>query len=348
MFRQIGQTFSALIFFGSVLCVQAEEKELKRVTLPTADGVELHGRYLPGEQKSPAVIILDDLAGNARPKICDALARALGTEGCAVLCIEFRGHGKSVEVGPDFWNDLNNRKLVRGFNASNPRDTISADDFQRGYAPYLANDVAAARMFLDQRNDVGDCNTRQIIVVGFGSGATIGSLWVASEWTRYRSYGGNPDRLAIRPEGRDVAGCIWVDMRLQLDRQPMPVWDWLQAAETKHGTLIGWIYRDSDQDLARFAERCESLNQPDKKVFVKSPVTAPARELLAENAKVIPEIKSYVKSIRDKKDSPLWAFKNYFGSRFIWVSPGALNTLAKERGEELLQPLQIDKHLKTR
>lgn len=63
---------------------------------------------------------------------------------------------------------------------------------------------------------------------------------------------------------------------------------------------------------------------------------------------MFPEIVEYVKAIRAKKDSPLWAYKNYFGSRFIWVTPGSQNLIAKERGEELLQPLPIDRLMKNR
>ena len=46
------------------------------------------------------------------------------------------------------------------------------------------NDIAAARRYLEVRNDAGDCNLSNLILVGAKEGAALGSLWIAEEWQR--------------------------------------------------------------------------------------------------------------------------------------------------------------------
>ena len=63
---------------------------------------------------------------------------------------------------------------------------IDASRFPNKYFFQLVNDVAAAKSFLDSRNDSGELNSSDIYVVGAGEGATIGALWMASEFSRKR------------------------------------------------------------------------------------------------------------------------------------------------------------------
>ena len=50
------------------------------------------------------------------------IARQLAKEGCTVLCFDFRGTGRSRGVEPEFWDDANNRQMVRGYKADEPPD----------------------------------------------------------------------------------------------------------------------------------------------------------------------------------------------------------------------------------
>ena len=89
-----------------------------------------------------------------------SLAKALNEKGYAVLRFDFRGHGdsKAVEPGmpnanpmlavPGFWDQAENRTGIRGVKGR-PTE-IDAKHFTPGYHRILANDIAAAKAFLDK------------------------------------------------------------------------------------------------------------------------------------------------------------------------------------------------------
>ena len=58
---------SGCIVFASLLTASlfAADKEWKAVALPGVDGIERHASYRPGKQKSPAVLVRDDLSAIA-------------------------------------------------------------------------------------------------------------------------------------------------------------------------------------------------------------------------------------------------------------------------------------------
>jgi hypothetical protein len=75
----------------------------------------------------------------------------------------------------------------------------------------LANDIAAAKAFLDEQSD---CNSSNLILIGAKDGATLGSLWLNSEFHRFRfvpATAGQPETLDRQsPEGQAVRACIWL------------------------------------------------------------------------------------------------------------------------------------------
>jgi hypothetical protein len=232
--------------------VRGVEPRPHSVTIATGDGASLSARYFAGNlgSKSPAVILLDDLADDARPSACDDLARQLVKQGCAVLCFDFRGCGRSRGVESEFWDNPTNRQLVKGFKAEEPPEKIRFADFKPKYLPSLVNDVAAARAYLERRNDAGECNIGQTYLIGLGRGATLGQLWLASEWFRYR-VSGSKGKVSTKPEGRDIAGCIWVGPQFVLDR-PVPMLDLMKRAEAKKSTLVWLIHDSEDTEGERF------------------------------------------------------------------------------------------------
>ena len=69
---------------------------------------------------------------------------------------------------------------VRGFNGPNSKKLVEFKDFKTnaGYFPYLINDIAAAKVFLDRKNDEGKCNTHHLVLVG-ETGAALGACGCA-------------------------------------------------------------------------------------------------------------------------------------------------------------------------
>ena len=110
-------------------------------------------------------------------------------------------------------------------------------------------------------------------MAGFGRGATLGALWVATEWARHRSYGGYPERWRDDPEGADVAGCVWMVLDPKLEGGSAPVLDWLKRAEAKRSVVLAWAYDGADRAAARQVERCAAdFNRGAEKVSLSRKV----------------------------------------------------------------------------
>src|SRR5262249_58161541 len=110
--------------------------------------------------------------------------------------------------------------------------------------PNLVNGVLAARAFLDRKNDSGELNTSNLIVIGAGHGATVGALWLASECHLKH---GTPPGAAVGPvldprlikwdmnyECKDVRAAIWLSISPTLvSANGLPVRDWFLEAAGK-------------------------------------------------------------------------------------------------------------------
>lgn len=338
------QTASAFLLALAATARGADEPQT--ATLTTGDGAKLAARYFPGNQdaKSPAVIVLDDLGTDARPAVCDDLARQLAKEGCTVLCFDFRGCGRSRGVEPEFWDDANNRQLVRGYKADEPPEAIAFADFKSGYLSTLANDVAAARAYLERRNDGRECNIAQTYLIGFGRGAALGQLWLAAEWSRYRVSGAR-NKLAVNPEGRDVMGCIWVGPRFDLDRT-VPMIDLLKRAEAKKSTLVGLIHDPGDNEGSRFAKQCQdAFNGKGKAPLIVTQTIAEGTKATAARGEVAQTIGKFVAGMRKLQEVPLWDNRNFSDRRYAWAFRGGPLIPAKDEGDYYFQPIPVDQLL---
>jgi hypothetical protein len=188
--------------------------EPERVKFDAYDQVEIHGTYYPGDlaNKSPSAIILHAPGGSSREEGWDNLAKELQKKHFAVLLFDFRGHGESISVGTDFWLDPSNRYL-KGYRPGKPKDQISYKDFttlQNWLS--LVNDIQAAKRFLDRKNDSGECNSANTVVIGAESSAALGALWIAAEWQHARMVNRFPPVPINRGEmeGQDISCAVWL------------------------------------------------------------------------------------------------------------------------------------------
>jgi dienelactone hydrolase len=332
----------ALVPLAGDRAARAAGPEFRPLTLATGDGVELAARYTPGRLggKSPAVIVLDDVRSGGRPEVGRAVAGELASAGCAVLTFDFRGHGGSTAVTPDFWADPTNRRLVRRYHRARPKDRIAFADFRPGYLPALVNDVAAARAFLDRRNDAGECNTGQLYVVGFGGGATLGALWVAAEWQRFRCVGTYGERLDPAPEGRDVAGCVWVDPAPALDKRAVSLGEVVRQAGRKGEALFGLVHAagdDAGAGLAADLFRRPADGGAGRRVVAARAV--PGDGPLAGRPGTVAAVAGLIADMREVQEVPLWEDRDFVRNRYVWARPGSGVTLAKAEGEEVFRPV---------
>lgn len=211
----------------SGLCAVAQTVETKEVTFNSADGVELQGllyKSTKDPSDSSCVILVHSFGVDPNKGDWAGLATTLAKEGFNVLRFDLRGHGKSTVVDPSlFWADPSNRRYFSSL-ARKRANKIELKDLQgarSNYFPQLANDILAARIDLDKRNDSGEVNTGSVYLVGATDAATIGLLYMAAEWTRPQviPQAGNlttlppsPFMVPPNPEwaGKDIAGAVWL------------------------------------------------------------------------------------------------------------------------------------------
>lgn len=216
--------------------LRADEKAAtnqERVKFDTVDQVELHGTFFPSSkgQKAPCAILLHELGGSSQKEGWTELATELQKKGFAVLTFDFRGHGDSTEVGSNFWQDRVNQTL-KGARSLKSKDKVTYKDFSTPLQySMMVNDIAAAKRFLDRKNDSGECNSADVVVIGAESGATLGALWIFTEWSN-RPPIRNPLGFVIgqgEPQGKNVAAAVWLSMSPNLGTGKVNVGNWLKS-----------------------------------------------------------------------------------------------------------------------
>ncbi len=215
------------------------------VHFDTADGVKIEGTFWAGKdgKKSPVALLLHDFktgkgGGSSHDNGWDNLAAALNKAGFAVLQFDFRGYGKSTIISSPmtFWNPAINPHNQKGFRGINPMklpETIDYSHFTNAYYSVLANDVNAAKAFLDRKNDGGELNTSNTVLIGAGQGASVGALWLATEFHKKRGVpsqgvvGAVADARLIKfdanYEGKDVRAAIWIGISATIGDLNLPV-----------------------------------------------------------------------------------------------------------------------------
>jgi pimeloyl-ACP methyl ester carboxylesterase len=231
----------------------AQAAKPEDVSFPTADGVELKGTYYPSSKgkNGPVAILLHKYGSDRTKGDWDKLAKKLqaSDKGFAVLTFDFRGHGASTSVNADFWQKpYNVASYIKG--ASPKKMAISYKDFSPNYFPYLVNDIAAARRYIDQRNDAQDCNAANIFIIGAQESAALGFLWMAHEWQRVASPGAQ-----ARKGGQDIAGAIWLTAQVKgPHNHTMPYTSMTnRSPDLRDKTPMSFFYGDQDRNGANDA-----------------------------------------------------------------------------------------------
>jgi hypothetical protein len=202
----------------------------------TADSVKLKARYYPSAKgQGPTVILLHPIGDGKSMDTPEwkSLAETLQKANFSVMMFDFRGHGESTTIDDPkvFWSKFPNAN-VKPAKAKVKDEIYVADYIKNGnaYLPILVNDIAAVRAFLDRRNDnPKDCNTSNIFVIGADSGATLGALWINSEWHRYKYIGDHKNFLwkneinkpanYVDCAGSDITGAVFLTISPTLEKR---------------------------------------------------------------------------------------------------------------------------------
>jgi hypothetical protein len=240
----------------------------------TADGVELQGRFhrATGTPKGPIVVLLYPPGGertmDTQSGDWKGLTRRLNEAGYHVFRFDWRGHGKSQTIKePDrcfdptknpWTSPANNKYITDSGKSKKPfKRDLSVKDIKGMkenpsgslYLPVLAEDLAAVRLHLDQKNDDNEkgVSSSSIYVIGAGDAVALGLLWMRTEWDRPAAFpkpnqfvGFNvtdytyvPQPLAINnlePAGESIAGAIWLSPTLPRTIPLRAVESWIATA----------------------------------------------------------------------------------------------------------------------
>jgi alpha-beta hydrolase superfamily lysophospholipase len=179
------------------------EEKLKpqAVDFVTEDGVLVAGVYFPSGagEESPVVILLHALGRNQ--KDFGDFAFTLQDNGYAVLTLDFRGHGFSINLDPQA---VGSQAAAKGAAQKlNFKNFRTRDDLMR-----LTEDIEAAKRFLVRKNNNRELNVSKLAVVGAELGASLGVLWALHDW----SY---PD-VGFSKQGRDVRSVVMLSPQINL------------------------------------------------------------------------------------------------------------------------------------
>jgi alpha-beta hydrolase superfamily lysophospholipase len=359
-----------LVACGQAAHGQAKEKQKKgkvaskEVTIPTYDGVDLSGTFYPNPagKKDATVLLLHNFdkkkGGGSHMDKWDDLAERLHKEGYSVLQFDFRGFGRSKTVSEKFWDRRKfpqNNGAARGrVDPRNPPTSIDSKYFAPGYFPYLVNDVAAAKAYLDRRNDAGEVNTSSFVLIGAGEGATLGAMWL--NWETFRRRDKNrPNGLVVaapnlaEPEIADVAGAIWLSISPTLDGRMLPsnkLRQWVVNVGRTHKVPMAFVYSKGDargQNLALSLEKAIKGNSKGKEEFSLTGCEGLKAGALSGSALLRKAlgtedwiVDTYLDKVMEKRGNKERVERNATKHRCYYVVPKTKQqTLLKEAGEEV-------------
>jgi hypothetical protein len=353
----------ALLAWPHPGAARAADKASK-VTFDTIDGVTLQGSFYQGKKDEPTVLLLHKLGGDSHKDGWDSLAEKLNDKGYSVLSFDFRGHGGSTAVDPAKFGGrafLWNQKFIRGGAVDargKPKESINQKDFLPGYLPYLINDIAAAKMYLDGRNDGGDCNSRALVLVGAEDGAALGAVWMASEWSRHTATMNPNFPAVVQKVDPDVAGkdqycAVWLTMTPTLGKTGIVqgLHSALKLVGRDKKVPMGFLYGDKDDSGKNHAERFVEYIKGSEKENKAYPFTAAqaikdtklaGSALLRKELKTEDTVLAYLANVRDKNRPNKWTKIDADRTGYVWTFPTIGRPIvAKDEKSKLLEPMPL-------
>ena len=290
---------------------RAAPAEPQKIHFDTVDEVTLEGMFYPAGRgtEAPCALLLHDIGATYQQPGWVSLAKRLQHAGFAVLAFDFRGHGGSTLVSPAFWKVPANSRLK---GASPKKTTISYKDFPAGYVPLLVNDIAAAKRFLDLKNDAGECNVGNLMVIGAQEGGPLAALWLAAENRK-----GSPrkgEASGRRGAIEDVGGAVWLSLSPSLVgvRGTARLDKWIQPLRDK--VPMAFLFGEDDKAAAALANALYTqvlkADVPPrlKHTSVKGFKTKAAGiDLVQKIAGTDEKIVNYLQNVLEARDVPAWS-----------------------------------------
>lgn len=268
---------AAVLFALTPAFAQDKPKvESETIQFESADAVQLQGTYYKpimsgadkivaakAETDAPVVILLHPFGGDPNVAGWDGLAVTLASKGFHVLRFDFRGHGKSTVISKTFWDAglyPENTKVFSALARKKPLPLkLESADIKKepGYFPMLVNDVMAARVAIDKKNDAGNLNAATVYLIGAGDAATVGMMYMSAEWSRPQKPTEAQAKFiktlplnGVEPResaGKDVAGAIWLSPVRPTSVPERAMKEWVKLyPDMRDSNPVLCIYGDGD------------------------------------------------------------------------------------------------------
>jgi hypothetical protein len=334
------------------LTVERGRQEI--VHFQAVDHMELTGTLYHGwrGKKGMTVLMLHDLGSNRSSPGWKRLADKLQTEGHTVLTFDFRGYGDSKKVSTKFWTYSVNKALTLpvhepGLPPERQPKTLEGADLPTEYIPWLVEDIAAARTYLDLRHDEenGPVNTFNMVVLGAGQSSALGSLWLATEGLRYNAADvGNKIRLKW-PEKLSVLQVMWIGMADPLKFRRLGILGWLEGAHAEPVVPITFVYGGDDADTASLLTI--PLREKLGSKFILPGVQLSGQRMLDADGEAAARIQKHLLKTLQSRPPVDWVPRKIKTLHSYWAIPEELPRgskqlrffVAKRVGEETLSPV---------
>jgi hypothetical protein len=326
------------------------------LNIETVDGVKLKAIFYPSSmQGAPTVIMLHPIGEGKHMKNAEwkSLAEYLQSKNFSVMTFDFRGHGDSTTIADPkaFWGLLANKAVkTKDLQAIEVKDYMANG---KAYLPVLINDIAAVRAYLDRRNDDRkDCNTSNLIVIGADQGATLGAIWINSEWYRYK-FTPNPmfpqrldlGQFATKSEGPDIVAAVFLTIEKDLKGRPVKIDAQLRNACKENGMACLFMSGTKGADWNKgIADKLKPKKESEKHKFIgdyalKTDLTGV--KLLQKGLETDAAIAKYLDGVMDGRKCERMD-RSFKDSYYLWKMGPNPNAWLKARNDKSKMTLNFD------
>jgi hypothetical protein len=303
----------------------------QKVKFESPDGVELHGQWYPSQNKSnPCVLVLPALGEDCSKPEYTSLATTLQKDGFSVLLFDYRGHGNSTGLAPGkaqlFW--AYNKNFAKYNN-----NGIDFKDYANTAYTVFVNDIAAAKAFLDQKNDANECNSSALVLVGVETGALLGGLWMKSECYRCRWIPAQPGIAPgmldfMNPTIKNVLGAVFISTPSNLGKTTMDPVPLLAKPVLHQATPAVFLYNGADNMQKKTSESCGTkLKGANPKLYkytgataIKAPANLSGRDLLDPDTDK--QISDWIDNLVKNAKANNWTAQDFNKTVFYWAGLG--------------------------
>jgi hypothetical protein len=328
------------------------------VNFRTGDRVILGGTLYAGAKgrNGACILMLSDLNRTQEDASWIRLARSLQGQGHTVLTFDYRGMGRSTRVEPSFWLTKSSLALLGAF-PEQQADQIDASTFPASYLPWLVQDVMAARHYLDQLHEAGKVNSHNLVVIGAGKGALLGSLWLAWESRRHQILQSAPViRFREKPEVDDVLGTAWVGFNPSLGKPGTinrDLYAWV-ALTGKQGIPQAFVNGTRDRSVTRLVSNLVKRGWAGRAEQVKFSIVKDIPESnlvgqdLIQDERASKWVVEHVAGLIAERGNREWKPRPGQKAGYCWAPGNGARTVAIDPFTATLRPLDVADPLKIR